>query len=514
MMIKNFFKTAFRNITKRKGYTFINIMGLAIGMGVCLFLVLLNQYAFQIDGYHEKGERIYRLADKVKTQSGSVVDAAITPAPWGEAIAEKYPVAEEFVRFRNGSVVVQKDEKIFPSGITFTDPAFFRVFTYPLKWGDPETALSQPRSVVLSLHVSEVYFGNSNPVGETLVLDDISYKVTGVLEKIPNKSSIFFDLLVPYSAQTEADYPNLNNWTSHNQYTYFLLREGADPVQFEANLQDFIVTQFGEEGLEKYQPYLQPYESMFLESELFAEHGETLDITYVYIFSAIAFLILLIACVNFVNMATARGLERSREVGVRKVIGAGKRQLVFQFLAEAIILSGMSVFLSFMFVELALPWFNNLTEWTVEVDYLTNHVYQVSVIAVVLLVGLLAGAYPAFFLSSFQPARVLKGDRSTGMNRSTLRRILVVAQFGAAIFLIIGSGVVDKQLDFLANKELGFETKNIMITSLTDELRGKNPETVRNMISEETGITEMTMSSNIPGTGSGSKLRIRPEGQF
>jgi len=463
-MVRNFFITAFRNLTKRKGYALINMLGLAMGMGVCLFLVLLNQYAFQVDGYHENGDRIYRLADKLKTQSGSVVDAAITPAPWGEAIAENYPAVEDFVRFRTRSEVVQKDEKIFRYGITHTDSTVFRVFTYPFKWGDPETALIRPNSVVLSEHVSEVYFGNSNPVGETLILDDISYEVTGVLQKIPNKSSIFFDLMVPYSSQTEAEYPELNSWTSHNQHTYLLLRDGTDPKLFEASLQDFIVNQFGEEGLEKYQPYLQPYESMYLHSDLFAEHGETLDITYVYIFSAIAFLILLIACVNFVNMATARGLERSREVGVRKVIGAGKQQLVVQFLAEALMLSAISVFLSLMFVELALPWFNNLTDWTVEADYLNNHLYQASIIAVVLLVGLFAGAYPAFFLSSFQPARVLKGDRSSGMSRSMLRRVLVVVQFGVAIFLIIGTRVVDNQLEFLANKELGFETKNIMVT--------------------------------------------------
>jgi len=514
MMIKNFFKTAIRNLTKRKGYAFINMLGLAMGMGVCLFLVLLNQYAFQVDGYHENGERIYRLADKVKTQSGSVVDAAITPAPWGEAIAQNYPGVEEYVRFSTRSEVVQKDEKIFRYGVTHTDSSVFRVFTYPLKWGDPETALKRPNSVVLSEHISEVYFGTSNPVGETLILDDISYEVTGVLQKIPDKSSIFFDLLVPYSSQTEAEYPELNNLTSHNQHTYFLLRNGTDPKQVEAGLQDFIVSQFGEEGLERYQPYLQPYESMYLHSDLFAEHGETLDITYVYIFSAIAFLILLIACVNFVNMATARGLERSREVGVRKVIGAGKQQLVVQFLAEALLLSGISVFLSLMLVELALPWFNNLTEWTVEVEYLTNHLYQASVIAVVLVVGLLAGAYPAFFLSSFQPARVLKGDRSSGMSRSMLRRVLVVVQFGVAIFLIIGTRVVDNQLEFLANKELGFETNNIMVTSMTGELRSKDPKTVRNILAAENVISEIAMSSNIPGDASGSKMRIRPEGQF
>jgi len=514
MMIKNFFKTAIRNLTKRKGYAFINMLGLAMGMGVCLFLVLLNQYAFQVDGYHENGERIYRLADKVKTQSGSVVDAAITPAPWGEAIAESYPAVEDFVRFRTRSEVVQKDEKIFRYGVTHTDSSVFRVFTYPLKWGDPETALKRPNSVVLSEHISEVYFGNSNPVGETLILEDISYEVTGVLQKIPDKSSIFFDLLVPYSSQTEAEYPELNNWTSHNQHTYFLLRDGTDPKQVEAGLQDFIVSQFGEEGLERYQPYLQPYESMYLHSDLFAEHGETLDITYVYIFSAIAFLILLIACVNFVNMATARGLERSREVGVRKVIGAGKQQLVVQFLAEALLLSAISVFLSLMFVELALPWFNNLTEWSVEVDYLNNHLYQTAVIVVVIVVGLFAGAYPAFFLSSFQPARVLKGDRSSGMSRSVLRRVLVVVQFGVAIFLIIGTSVVDNQLEFLANKELGFETKNIMVTSMTGGLRSKDPEAIRDILSSETGLTEISITSNIPGSDSGSKFRIRPEGQF
>jgi len=510
-MVKNFFKIALRNLSKKKGYALINILGLSIGIGIFLFLVLLDQYALTFDTHHENSQRIYRLADKVKTRSGSIVDAAITPAPWGNAIKADYPVIEESVRFLNRSKVVAYGEKIFPYGVTYVDPSVFRVFTYPFRLGSPETAFEHPRSVVLTDDEAGIYFGNENPLGKTLLIDNVPHEVTGVLEKLNDQYSFKFNLLLPFSSLTEETYSGLNDWQSHNLYTYFLLSEGADASRLEAGLEDFIVKQFGEDGPERYQPHLQPLESIYLGSDLFAEHGETLDITYVYIFSAIAILILLIACINFINMATATGMERAREVGMRKVLGAGRAQLIFQFLAEAFILAFFATLVALQLVELALPWFNDLAEWNVQIAYSSNTVYLLSAAGVIFLVGLLAGGYPAFYLSSFQPAPVLKGDTTSGQRGSRLRTSLVVVQFAVGIFLITSSAAVEGQLQFLKSKDLGFETQNIMVTTVPKE---GDRETIRQELSRKSTVEDIAYSSNVPGEGGGSMKKFRPEGRF
>ncbi|MDX1672334.1 MAG: ABC transporter permease, partial [Balneolaceae bacterium] len=402
-MISNFFKIASRTLLKKKGYTLINIVGLAVGIGIFLFLILLDQYALTFDAAHEKSERIYRLADKVKTRSGSIVDAAITPAPWGEAIEEDYPEVEESVRFLGRSRVIERDDKVLPYGVTYVDESIFRVFTYPFELGDPQTALQKPHSVVLTDFVAEAFFGDENPVGQILLIDEIPHEVTGVLKELHDQYSFKFNMLISFTSLNENSYSGLNNWESHNLHTYLLLKEGADAVKLQDGLLNFITKQFGEEGLEKYQPHLQPLESIFLGSDLFGEHGQTLDVTYVYIFSAIGFLILLIACINFINIATARGMERSKEVGMRKVMGAGHTQLILQFLAEALILAALATLVATQLVEWALPWFNDLAEWNVQIDYANNMLYLGSILGVILLVGVMAGGYPAFYLSSFRP---------------------------------------------------------------------------------------------------------------
>ncbi|MDX1619016.1 MAG: ABC transporter permease [Balneolaceae bacterium] len=510
-MLVNYIKIAVRNFTRQKGYALINVLGLAIGIGIFLFLVLLDQYALTFDTQHENSERIYRLADKVKTSSGSVVDAAITPAPWGKAIAEQYPEVEESVRFLGRSRVVARGEKIFPYSVTYVDASAFRVFTYPFKLGNPDHAFDRPHSVVLTETAAETYFGNENPLGETLTIDDLPHEVTGVLEKLPDRYSFKFNMLLPFSSLTEASYSGLNDWKSHNLHTYLLLSEGADAARLEKGLQEFIVRRFGEEGAERYQPHLQPLESIYLGSDLFAEHGETLDIAYIYIFSSVAFLILLIACINFVNMATARGMERSREVGMRKVLGAGRIQLIFQFLSEALILATLAALLAMQLVELALPWFNDLAEWNVQIRYTENLFYLGSIAGVILLVGLLAGGYPAFYLSSFRPAPVLKGDKTAGKGGSLLRTSLVVFQFTVGIFLIISSAAVEGQLQYLKNKDLGFETGNILVTSVPKE---GDLETIRQELTRKSAVASVTYSSNTPGHGGGSMRKFRPEGRY
>ena len=513
-MLLNYLKIALRNLSKQKAYTAINVPGLGIGMGICLFLFLLVQYAYDFDRHHENSHRIYRLADKVKTTSGSIVDAAITPAPWGEAITGDFPEVEEFVRFKGLSRSVGSGNKIFRYEIDFVDESILEVFTYEFKYGNKETALANPRSVVLTDFIAETFFGNMNPVGEILMIDEVPHEVTGVLKKLPDQSSLRFNMFVPFSSLTEETYPGINDWTSHNLYTYLLVNEDADIKELEAKLQGFVEKQFGEEGLQKYQPHLQNLEDIYLKSNLFAEHGDSLEIAYIYIFSAIGLLILLIACVNFINLATAKSIERAKEVGMRKTLGAGRRQLIFQFLAEALLLTLMALGIALIFVELALPWFNDLAEWNVQANYFENASYLYSIIALVFIVSVLAGGYPAFYLSSFKPASVLKGSKTTGKNRTRLRRGLVIGQFSAAIFLIIGSWIADSQIDYLHSKDLGFKTGNILVVNLPSELSRERNRTIQNELSKRSEIVSTSLSSNIPGEESGSIMSFKPEGQF
>lgn len=513
-MFKNYLKIAFRNLTKQKGYTVINVLGLGVGMGICLFLVLLDHYALNFDTHHENSHRIYRLADKVKTTSGSIVDAAITPAPWGEAITSDFPEVEAFVRFHDQSRSVGIGEKVFRYGVDYVDESILDVFSYPLRYGDKETAFANPRSVVLADFVAETFFGRQNPVGETLMIDDVPHEVTGVMKKLPDQTSLRFNMFVPFSSLTQEIYPSLNNWASHNLYTYLLVKEGTDIQELEAKLQDFIKKQFGEEGLQKYQPHLQNLEDIYLKSNLFAEHGDSLDISYVYIFSAIAFLILLIACINFINLATAKGIERAREVGMRKALGASKRQLIFQFLVEAFLLATLATGIALTLVEFALPWFNDLAEWNVQANYLENTFFVVSIITLIVLVSILAGGYPAFYLSSFKPSSVLKGSQSTGKNRLLLRMGLVVTQFSVAVFLIISSWVADDQIEYLKTKELGFETENILVTILPAELDRETRQTIQQELERKLEVKGSSLTANIPGEDSGSIRLFKPEGQF
>lgn len=513
-MLKNYLKIAFRNLVKQKGYAFINTVGLSIGMGVCLFLVLLSQYAFTFDQYHENSEQIYRLADKIEQNNGNILDVAISPSPWGQAMVTDFPEIKESVRFVGRGAAVEYEDKILRQGVTYVDEAVFRVFSYPFKYGNQEDALAQPNSIVITEEMSVRYFADENPVGKTLLLDKVPFEITGVLQKLNPQSSFRFNSLASFSSLDEESYSSINNWRSHNLYTYLLLEEGTNISQLESKFPEFIRKNVGEEYVGRYTPHLQNISELLLFSNLYAEHGETLEVSYVYIFSAIALLILIIACINFVNLATAQGLKRAKEVGVRKVMGAFKRQLIFQFLAEAFLIAIFSVLISLVLVELALPWFNDLAEWSVITNYSANPVYIISIIGFVVLVGLFAGGYPAFILSSFKPVKVLKGE-NTGINgKSVLKTGLVITQFTVAIFMIISTGAVDRQLDYLKNKDLGFNKNDVIISGVPTEISAIDFDLVREELFRIPGVSQVSFSSNIPGNESGSRNQFYPEGEF
>ncbi len=512
-MFSNYLKIAFRNLVKNKGYAFINTAGLSVGMGICLFLVLITQYALNYDKVHENSDRIYRLADVIKQENGQILDVAITPSPWGQAMAENFEEIEASVRFLGAGAAVRYGEVAMRQGVTYVDAPVFDVFTYPFKFGNPQGALERPNTIVLTEEMSDRFFDEQNPVGEILLLDDVPYEITGVLQKRNPSYSWYFNSLASFSSVTEDKYADLNNWTSHNLYTYLLLQEDADIDALESKFNDFIATNVGENFASRYFPHLQNLESIFLYSDLFAEHGETLELSYIYIFGALGLLILLIACINFINLATAQGLKRAKEVGVRKVMGAFKGQLIFQFLAEAFILATVGVLISLVFVELALPWFNALTEWEVNTNYINNYFYIFAVLFIVVFVGFLAGGYPAFILSSYTPSAVLKGDNAPKSGSSILKTSLVVTQFTVAIFMIISTISVSDQIDYLKNKNLGFNQHDLVVAGIPSDIGLNDHQTLRNELSRITGVKEVSMMSNIPGGSAGSRMNYYPEGE-
>lgn len=510
-MIKNYFKIALRTLSKNKVFTFINVAGLAVGMGICLFLVLLDHYALTFNHYHENSDRIYRVNDSIKQNDGNILNAAITPSPWGEAMRQEFPEIEEATRFLNSGAVAQYSDKILRQGVTYVDESVFRIFSYDFKYGSAVNALMGPNKIVMTEEMSVRFFADQNPVGETILIDNEPFEITGVLEKLHPQSSFSFNSLASFDSLDEEEFPTLNNWRTHNLYTYVLLQEDANVGALEAQFNEFIARNVGEEFADRYTPHLQNLEDIYLSSNLFAEHGQTLDIAYIYIFSIIGLLILIIACINFVNLATAQGLKRAREVGVRKVLGGSRKQLVFQFLTEAFILSVIAAGIGAMLVEFALPWFNNLADWSVEATYFSNPVYLTSIIGVVLLVSLFAGGYPAFYLSAARPVLALKGNQTGLKTRTSMKTVLVVSQFTVAVFMLVSAFVVGDQLNFLQNKDLGFNSSNVIVTGIPDG-EGAGMETIRGELLSTPGIEKVAISSNIPGDQSGSKSEFYPEG--
>lgn len=512
-MFRNYLKIAFRNLANQKGYAFINTAGLAVGMGICLFLILLTQYAFNFDRNHEHADRIYRIADKINQESGEVLDVAISPSPWGQALTAAFPEIEASVRFMGRNLPMKYQDIAMMQGITFTDERVFDVFTYPFKYGTPEQALSTPTSLVITYEMSERFFGMENPVGKTILVDEVPFEITGVLTPRDEHSSFYFNAFAPFSYLNKDTFASIDDWKAHSLFTYLLLREDADIAALEIKMSRYLNSYIGEEYIGRYEPHLQRLSDLYLFSNLYAEHGDTLDVSYVYIFSAIALLILAIACINFVNLSTAQGLKRSREVGVRKVMGAYKNQLVFQFLADAFILALLAVLISLVLVELALPWFNTLADWQVEANYFNNPIYLASIGFIVLLVGVLAGSYPAFVLSSFNPATVLKSDNTPTSGKSKLKTGLVITQFTVAIFMVISTVAVENQIDFLKNKDLGFKKNDIMITSLPSQIQIENQQLLRDELTRIPGVSTVSYTTNSPGTDSGSRLPFYKQGE-
>lgn len=515
-MINNYLKIAIRNLFKQKFYSIINITGLAIGL-TCIILISLyvvNELSF--DKHHENWENIYRAGFYLKF-GGKEADYAVAPPPLSIAMQEEIPEVESATRFRSwGSFLVKRDdpgsENIKQHGVIWADSSVFNVFTIPLIKGNPNTCLKDPNTVVISQSAAEKYFIDKDPLDQSLILDNNrTVKVTGIFEDMPETSHFRFDIMMSMEGLEES---KSQMWLSNNFVTYFTLREGSDPVLVEKKLNDllfkyageqvkqimgFSMAEFEEQG-NKASFFIQPLSSIHLSSDLIAEIGPNSDIQYIYIFSAVAIFILILACVNFMNLSTARSADRAKEVGIRKVLGSHRSHLIRLFLAESIVISFIAILLALIFAQALLHPFNNLAGVNLAIPVLSP-LFWILMIGGGLLLGFLAGIYPAFFLSSFKPVSILSGDISKGVKSGFIRNLLVIFQFSISIILIVGTIAVYNQLNFIQNKRLGFN-KDQIITLHDTFVLGDQAESFKNEMLKNPEIISGTVSGFLPVSNS------------
>ena len=511
-MLKNYLKIGFRNIWRHKGYSLINIMGLGIGIACCTLILLHVADEFSYDRQHEQADRIYRMALE-RIYPEHTRHYAIIPAGFSEVVAKDFPEVEKATRLFTafgGGVVFQKGDDIYEEKeVMFADSNVFDIFTMPLVEGDAQTALNKPNSVILTVSTAKRYFGTQNILGEQLKSDFGDLIITGIAEDIPENSHFTFDLLLSSGSLGFLQRPN---YISFSALTYLLLDPAADPTHVESKFPK-LVEQYAAGQIQAqlnmdyaaytaagngYRYSLQALPDIHLKSQLESEARPNGNITYVYMFIGIAFFILLLACINFMNLATARSSERAREVGVRKVLGSLKKQLVGQFLVESVAVSLISLFVGVGLVRMALPYFNELAEKSLEF-HIAEPVWLIPVMLTFsVVVGLLAGLYPAFVLSSFRPVVVLKGNFKSSKQGTFLRNGLVVFQFFISIVLIAATMVIYRQMEFMQDKNLGFNKDQTVIVERYATLQEK-AEPFKEELLKHPQITHAAGSNALPG---------------
>lgn len=526
-MIKSYLKIAFRNLTQHKSFSLINIIGLAVGIAcfITLSLFIIDEQSY--DTFNKKADRTYRLYVNYIINGQESCNSK-SAAPAGATLLQEFPEVETYTRIGYfGHHMFRYQDKVFREWNIYTaDSTFFDVFTLPLIYGNPKTALVKPNSIVLTEASSKKYFGDENPVGKIFDVDggQSIYIITGVMEDFPEKSHFSCAYLVSNSTYpiTESQY-----WLDLHYTTYLVLREGTDPQSIEKKMETIVINHVGpqaeailgvpikaffEQG-NKYGLYLQPLKSIYLHSK--RKYGidpntewsqvKNSDIAYSWLFGAIGLFILLIAVFNFMNLATARSERRAKEVGIRKTLGTNQFSLIGQFLIESIIMSGFAVLLALILLEFILPVFNNLANRHLKMEYFSNP-YTIPVLIIfTIIVGALAGSYPAFFLSSFRPGQILKASTGRGASKSSIRSLLVIVQFAISITLIIGTLIIKHQLHYIQNKNLGFNKEHLV--SITNaRILGSRTDVFEHELKKNPNVVSVTNSSQmfragIPGNG-------------
>lgn len=513
-MLSNYFKIALRNIKRYKGYSFINIAGLAVGIASCLLILLFVKSELSYDQFHEKAERIYRVGFKFNVGTNQF-DAALGPCPLADALVRDFPevlsAARIFARqSRGGDVFVRYGDKRFQEKrFLWADSTIFDILTIPFLKGKPDSALEQPNSVILTAEAAERYFDQEDPMGKTLELEDGSlYIVRGVTQGWPEPSHFHFDFLASFSSLPKS---RDQDFYDTAVFTYILLQDRSSVERLESKLAEFS-GKYMAPVVEKimavpYKDFLEAGNFIgfmvqsLLDIHLHSDWGNELEpqgnFNTVIIFSAIAVLILVVACINFINLTTARSIQRANEVGVRKVVGSTRGQLIRQFLSESVFLSSISILLAIFIVGLFLPVFNSLVGKKFSVSYLQNLSSIPVAILAALVIGAAAGSYPAFFMASFRPVVVLKGKIQSSIKGRAFRDILVVFQFCVSIILLLGTTVIYGQLHYIRNKELGFEKEHVVVIQRAEKL-GLRQQAFKTRLKQNPDVLSATFTDSLP----------------
>lgn len=497
-MWKNYFRIALRNISKHRLHSAINILGLTIGLSCCILISLWVREELSYDRFHENASRIFRLV--VIDRDNSNTGIAKIPGPWRETLVKEFPEIENAARliYRDRFYVQFEDKTFLEEDVLYADQDIFNVFDFQWLSGDRARSLMQPNSVVITKSMAQKYFGNGDALGKSLKFGQQDlYQVTGVVQDFPTASHIQFSCLV---SMATFDPWFKNDWQMTNYYTYVLLKDGADPKALEEKIERYSQTHLDESRRLRSRFEFQPLTSIHLNSNLARELSVNGDSTYVYVFSAVALFILLVAAFNFVNLSTARSLQRSKEVGVRKVVGASRRQLIRQFLGESFVITTFASLLAVGVAEITLPFFNTLAQKNLQLTW-----YQPIEIAawffLTLFIGAAAGIYPAMVLSAFQPIHALK-DKIIGSSKSFLRQSLVTIQFTICIALLICTMVIVSQLKFIQSKNLGFGKDQILVVPmLNDKKITSRSETIKEALKTCPGVAGVTLTSGRLGGG-------------
>jgi putative ABC transport system permease protein len=518
-MLKNYLKIVWRNIRKKKMFSAINILGLSIGIATCFIIMLYVQDELSYDRFNVKADRTYRVAFKANINGGKILEGNIMP-PVAAALKKDYPEVEEATRLNlNGDTKITYNNKTFKeSKLAIVDSNFFSVFTLPFIKGSSKTALMEPHNIVLTKDMAQKYFNIEEPINKLLKIDNEVFKVTGVIDNIPANSHFHFDFFVPLSDLPYAKDPS---WMSSGMFTYIVLKKGYDYKKLEAKFPGMVEKYMGPQiqqkmgiSLSQFKTkgnelgfILQPLTSIHLYSETNFELEPGGNGNYVYIFGAIAIFMLAVACINFINLSTAGASKRAKEVGVRKVAGSGKFQLISQFLSESILITLFALIIAFLLIEITLPAFNNISG-----KHLSFNIKPMLALgALGLLVGIIAGIYPAFYLSSFKPIAVLKGKLTSNNKSFGLRSGLVVFQFFISVTLIISTIVVYRQMKFIQNKKLGYDKEQI-ITLPNSYALGKNERVYKEEMLKDPRIVSATASSFKPaGPSNNNNALAYPE---
>lgn len=501
-MLKNYIKIAWRNLIRDRTYSFINIAGLTIGLSACLLLVLFVRFELSFDTFHEKSDRIYRMTSVTETEN-EVIERAYTPVPLVQTLKDELPEVEKVTHLSrtNSARIEIEDQTVTVEDFYWTDQDFFEIFSVSKVIGNRSEYLKNPNSIVITQSITDTYFNGENPLGKTIELSNDVYTITGVIDDWPTNSHFRPQFIATFN--TLGSFED-DSWFSFNNRTYFLLKDGASVQALEKKLPSILESKFGEQAQElglQFTYTSQALTDIHLYSNLEGELEQNGSIRTIQIILAIALLILLNACVNYINLSTARARKRAKEVGIRKALGSGRTHLIFQFLGEAFALTGISFLLSLMIIETILPGFNSLFNLELNSSMLFEPVSMSIFVGLMVLTALFAGIYPAFYLTSFSAKEVLKGD--VGINQKNSfswgRRSMVVFQFLICISLMVSSLVILKQLRFIQQKDLGFEESNLVAIPLANGEERNGFQALKDKLISNSNIRGITSAPMYPG---------------